>query len=172
MGHRRIGFITNAPLTYVAGRERYRGYQDSLLAADLIYDPAIVRTGHFTSDSGFEAMNQLLELPDPPTAVFVASDVVAIGAMGAARVRGLRIPDDVAVIGFDDVSIARYVEPALSTVRLPAYDLGWHVGQLALRLVNQERPENDRTLLAPELVIRDSSGVQIPRHEPVANPSS
>ena len=163
LGHQRIGLITNAPLTYVAGRERYRGYQDTLLAADLIYDPALVEIGCFTGESGFVAMNRLLDLPDPPTAVFVASDVVALGAMHAVKVRGQRIPEDVAIVGFDDVSIARFVEPSLSTVHLPAYDLGWHVGRLALRLVNQDPPDNDVTLLIPELVIRDSCGAREPR---------
>ncbi|UCG24872.1 MAG: LacI family DNA-binding transcriptional regulator [Chloroflexota bacterium] len=158
LDHRRIGLITNAPLTYVSARERYRGYQDALLAADLIYDPELVELGFFTSESGYSAMNRLVDLADRPTAVFVASDVVAIGAMHAARARGLQIPQDMAIVGFDDVSIARFVEPQLSTVRLPAYELGWQVGQLALRLVNQDWPGERGHLMTPELVVRASCG--------------
>ncbi len=170
LDHRRIGLITNAPLTYVSGRERYRGYQDALLAADLIYDPELVELGCFTSESGFAAMNRLLDLTDRPTAVFVASDVVAIGAMHAVKERGLRIPQDIAIIGFDDVSIARYVEPQLSTVHLPAYELGWQVGQLALRLINQDWPGDKGHMMTPELVVRASCGGEEPTRQ--ATPSN
>jgi LacI family transcriptional regulator len=158
LGHRRIGLITNAPLTYVASRERYRGYQDSLLAADLYYDPSLVKEGCFTSDSGFQAMNLLLGLDDPPTAVFVASDVVAFGAMQAIRSYGLSIPEDVAIVGFDDVSIARYMQPFLTTVRLPAYRLGWKAGELTLQLINHEVLPEEGLLLPTKLVVRASCG--------------
>ena len=161
LGHQRIGLITNAPLTYIASRERYRGYQDALLAADLIYDPALVREGSFTGDSGFKAMNLLLDRPDPPSAVFVASDVVAFGAMQAAKERGLRIPEDIALVGFDDVSFAQYMEPALTTVRLPAYELGWNAGQLAMALIGQKEPGPLNQLLPTELIVRRSSGPRV-----------
>ncbi len=160
LGHQRIGLITNAPLFYLASRERYRGYQDSLLAADLFYDPSLVQEGNFTSESGFQAMNKLMDLVEQPTAVFVASDVVAFGAMQAVRQRGLKIPDDMAVVGFDDVSIARHMEPLLTTVHLPAYDLGWMAGVLALQLINQEVIATDGYLLPTELVIRYSCGAR------------
>jgi DNA-binding LacI/PurR family transcriptional regulator len=161
LGHRRIGMISNAPQTYVASRERFRGYQDSLLAAGLYYDPALLREGSFTSESGQLAMSELLELEDPPTAVFVASDVVAFGAMAAIKARGLSIPEDVAVVGFDDVAVARYVEPALTTIRLPAYELGCRAGEVLLRLINDdENPEPGR-LLPTELVVRESCGARV-----------
>ncbi len=158
LGHRRIGLVTNAPLSYISSRERYRGYQDSLMAAELFYDPALVQEGYFTSDSGYAAMNALLDLAKKPTAVFVASDVVAFGAMQAIKDRGLEIPADMALVGFDDVSIAKYVEPPLTTVQLPAYDLGWKAGEMALQLVDQEEPVTRSQLLATELVIRESCG--------------
>jgi DNA-binding LacI/PurR family transcriptional regulator len=103
-------------------------------------------------------MNSLLELAEPPTAVFVASDVVAFGALRAIKERGLGIPQDIAVVGFDDVSVTAYVEPHLTTVHLPAYELGWHAGKLALQLIRQEEPESLHQLLPTQLVVRASCG--------------
>jgi len=160
LGHQRIGLITNAPLTYVASRERYRGYQDSLMAAGLIYDPSLVFEGRFTSDSGFTAMTAMLDLENFPTAVFIASDVVAFGAIQAAKLRNWEIPGDIAMVGFDDVSITRYVEPLLTTIRLPAYDLGHRAGKLALELINQDVHGEVGQLLATELIIRNSCGAR------------
>jgi DNA-binding LacI/PurR family transcriptional regulator len=158
LGHRRIGLITNAPRVYVSSEERYHGYCDALRAADLVVDENLIREGYFTSGSGFRAMNGLLDLPEPPTAVFVASDVVAFGAIQAIKLRGLTIPQDMAIVGFDDVSISQYVEPPLTTVRLPAYDLGWHAGQLLLQLINKRQPNDVARLLPTELIVRASCG--------------
>ncbi|MCI0396819.1 MAG: LacI family transcriptional regulator [Chloroflexi bacterium] len=161
LGHRRVALIANAPRTYLSSYERHRGYQASLLAAGLPYDEALVQEGDFTGRSGYRAMNALLDLAEPPTAVFIASDVVAFGAIQAVKNRGLSIPRDVAIVGFDDVAIAQYVEPHLTTVHLPAYDLGWQVGQLALQLLNKEPAGNLVKLLATHLVIRDSCGARL-----------
>jgi DNA-binding LacI/PurR family transcriptional regulator len=158
LGHRRIGLITNAPFVYLASQERHEGYRDALETAELLYDPSLVRKGYFTAESGYQAMSQLLAMAEPPTAVFVASDVVALGAVQAVRDDGRRIPQDIALVGFDDVSITRFIEPALTTVHLPAYDLGWHAGQLLLRLIAQDPPEELIQLLPTELVIRHSCG--------------
>jgi DNA-binding LacI/PurR family transcriptional regulator len=160
LGHYRIGLITNAPYTYISSRERFRGYQDALLAAGLFYDPDLVHEGHFTSDSGYKAMTLLLNQKTCPSAVFVASDVVAFGAMQAIKDRGKKIPDDIALVGFDDVSIAQYVEPPLTTVHLPAYELGWKAGERALQLIRQEEPESMSQLLASELIVRGSCGAK------------
>jgi DNA-binding LacI/PurR family transcriptional regulator len=103
-------------------------------------------------------MNTLLDLVERPTAVFIASDVVAFGALRAIRERGLCVPQDIALVGFDDVSVTPYIEPRLTTVRLPAYELGWHAGRLALQLINQEKPDNLHQLLPTELVVRVSCG--------------
>jgi LacI family transcriptional regulator len=158
LGHRRIGLITNAPRVYLASQERFVGYQEALQAADITYEEDWVREGYFTGQSGYRAMESLLDLKQRPTAVFVASDVVAFGAMQAIKDRGLRIPADIAVVGFDDVSISQYVEPLLTSVRLPAYELGWQAGALALRLVQREPPESYLKLLPTELVVRQSCG--------------
>lgn len=162
LGHRRIGLITNAPRTYLASQERFKGYRDSLLAAGLLYDETLVQEGHFTGSSGYRAMNALLALAEPVTAVFVASDVVAFGAMQAARNKGLSIPQEIAFVGFDDVSMAQYIEPFLTTVHLPAYELGWHAGRIALQLIDEETSQNLSALLPTELIVRASCGAPQP----------
>lgn len=158
LGHRRIGLITNAPRTYLASQERFRGYQDALAAAGLAFNEEVVQEGYYTARSGFRTMNNLLDLAERPTAVFIASDVVAFGALRAIKERGLRIPQDIAIVGFDDVSVTAFVEPHLTTVHLPAYELGWHAGRLALQLIRQEEPESLHQLLPTKLVIRASCG--------------
>jgi LacI family transcriptional regulator len=158
LGHLRIGLITNAPRVYLASQERFRGYQDALLANELPYEVELVQEGYFTARSGFRAMNAMLDLAERPTAVFIASDVVAFGALRAIRERGLCVPKDIAIVGFDDVSLTAFIEPRLTTVHLPAYELGWHAGRLALQLINQEKPDNLHQLLPTELVVRASCG--------------
>ncbi len=158
LGHRRIGLITNAPLSYTASYERWLGYRRALEEAGVPYDETLVAFGAFTPASGAAAMERLLALPDPPTAIFVASDVVAFGALQAARRRGLRVPQDLALVGFDDVPLAAYVDPPLSTVHLPAEDLGREAGRLLLQWIQEGRPPTTRIRLATGLIVRQSCG--------------
>ena len=160
LGHQRIGMITNAPLTYLASRQRFWGYQDAILGADLDYEPEIIREGCFTGESGFQDMNELLEMDNTPSAVFVASDVVAFGAMQAIKYRGMSIPDDLAIVGFDDVSLTRYVEPHLTTVKLPAYQIGYQSGKMCLKQIETNGNEKFGKLLSTELIVRDSCGAR------------
>lgn len=156
LGHRRIACITNAPLAYTAARERVDGYRDALAGAGLPFESALVVEGGFTAPSGHEAMRALLGGASP-TAAFVASDVVALGAIGAIREAGLRIPDDIAVVGFDDIPLAAFFDPPLTTVRLPAHELGAAAGRTLLdRIAGREVPT--RTLLPTELIVRASAG--------------
>lgn len=157
-GHRRIGMITNAPLSYTASYERWLGYRQALEEAGVPYDEALVAFGAFTPASGAAAMEQLLRLPDPPTAVFVASDVVAFGALQTIRRHGLRVPHDLALVGFDDVPLSAYVDPPLTTVHLPAEELGREAGRLLLRWMEEGRPARTRIRLATGLIIRQSCG--------------
>ena len=160
LGHRRIAFISNGPLIYTASGDRLRGYQSALKAAGLDYDEALVRYGAFSRASGHEAMQSLLALPERPTAVFIASDVVAFGALTALREAGVHVPDEMAVVGFDDVRMAAYVTPSLSSIRLPARKLGQTAAKILLRLIRGEEVEQDTTLLNTELIVRESSGEQ------------
>jgi DNA-binding LacI/PurR family transcriptional regulator len=158
LGHRRIGMITNAPLAYTAARDRLTGYRQALQDAGLGYTEELVRYGDFREESGYEAMGQLLDLAQPPAAVFVASDLVAFGALVAIKEWGLEVPDDMALVGFDDVRLAHYVDPPLTTVRLPAYELGHRAATLLTQLIAGEPAEESEILLQTELVVRQSCG--------------
>jgi DNA-binding LacI/PurR family transcriptional regulator len=155
LGHRRIACITNAPLSYTAAADRLAGYQESLAAAGLAYDSGLVAEASYDAASGRAAMAAILarEIPD---AVFAASDVVALGAIGALREAGLHVPDDVSVVGFDDIPLAAYFDPPLTTVRLPANELGLAAGTALIDLISG-RDVPLRTLLATRIVIRSST---------------
>jgi LacI family repressor for deo operon, udp, cdd, tsx, nupC, and nupG len=128
------------------------------------FDPRLVAEGAFVAQSGFEAMASLLE-KRMFTAAFVASDVLALGAMGAIRAKGMRIPVDVSLVGFDDIPLAAYFDPPLTTVSIPAYELGRTAGNLLLAQIRGE-PVPQRTLLDTELKVRESVGPVVDRQEP------
>ncbi|MCI0582399.1 MAG: LacI family transcriptional regulator [Chloroflexi bacterium] len=155
LGHRRIACITNAALTYTAAADRLAGYREALAAAGVPADPDLVDEGAFEAASGHRAMTRILQR-GRPEAVFVASDVVALGAIGALREAGLRVPDDVSVVGFDDVPLAAYFDPPLTSIRVPAHDLGLAAGNALLdRIAGRDVPA--RTLLPTELIVRAST---------------
>jgi len=156
-GHERIAMITNAPLNYTSAQQRRNGYLQALAEANLPIDNVFIKEGNYTPASGFDAMSALLELWPHPTAVFVASDVVAVGAMLAIKRAGLRIPEDIAIVGFDDIPLAEYFDPPLTTVRLPAYGLGWAGGERLIRIIHGEGLDTGGKLLESELMIRQSS---------------
>jgi DNA-binding LacI/PurR family transcriptional regulator len=157
LGHRRIGFISNAPLSYSGAQDRFAGYKQALAEYDILLDTELVRTAAFLPETGRAAMEALLAFPRRPTAVFVASDVVATGAMAAIRDAGLRIPEDMAVVGFDDIFLAAHLRPPLTTVRVPAYGLGWTAAQVLISLIEGDEDVSSVTL-ETELVIRESCG--------------
>lgn len=158
LGHRRIAIITNAPPEYTASTARLIGYRQALEEASIPTEQSLVRYGNFTPQSGWQAMNDLLSLESQPTAVFVASDTVALGAMQAIRNHNLRIPEDISVIGFDDISAAEFLDPPLATVRLPAYGLGWGAANLLIRLIARQEIKDTRLFLETELIVRESCG--------------
>ncbi len=155
-GHRRIGLITNAPLSYTASVERLSGYRQALEAAGLSFDETLVRYGNFTPQSGYQAMTDLLQVRPLPTAVFVASDTVALGALQAIRHAGLQIPADISLIGFDDIPLAGFLDPPLTTVHLPAFNLGWEAAEMLLQRLQTEEASPSYRLLATHLVERES----------------
>lgn len=129
-GHRRIGYVNGEPWQDAA-RDRLKGYRMALSTADLPFAPELVREGDWSSGSGFEQTLSLMREPNPPTAIFCANDLMALGAIEALKQLGLRIPEDVSVLGYDDQEIARHTHPPLSTVVLPNYELGrWAVETL------------------------------------------
>lgn len=158
LGHRRIGMITNAPPAYTASRQRLEGYRRALEAAGIPDDEELVRYGNFDEESGRQAMEALLSLEKRPTAVFIASDMVAIGALRALREHGLRVPEDMAIVGFDDIATARYLIPALTTVHVPAFGLGWGAAELLIRIIEDDLPNETQVRLETQLVVRESCG--------------
>ncbi len=160
LGHRRIGFISNAPLSYAGAQDRFAGYKATLAENDIPLIPELVRTAAFLPDSGRAAMEDLLALAEPPTAVFAASDVVALGAMSAIQDAGLDIPNDMAVVGFDDIFLAAQAHPPLTTVRVPAYGLGWTAAEILISLIQGDQVSS--VTLETELVIRQSCGAEQP----------
>lgn len=158
LGHRRIAFISNGPLIYTASRDRLRGYMAALAAAGLPNDESLVRYGRFSWESGYEAMQSLLSLPERPTAVFVASDVVAFGALEALARAGVRVPDEMAVVGFDDLPMAAHVTPPLTSLHLPARELGRTAADIILQLMAGKEVRERTVLLDTSLVVRASCG--------------
>jgi DNA-binding LacI/PurR family transcriptional regulator len=156
-GHTRIGFIGYAPATHTGVAERLRGYQDALATAGIAFDAALVRYGEYFADSGFAAAMSLLEAPVVPTAVFVTSDVLAFGALAAIHARGLTVPDDIAVVGFDDNPLAQFAIPSLTTVRISFEEMGRQAGKMLLdRILNNVEPGREM-LLDAKLIVRASS---------------
>ena len=155
LGHRRIAFVTNAPLSYTSARERVQGYREALETAGIGYDETLVAEGSFDAASGERATTELLRRTTF-SAMFVASDVLALGAFGALREANRRVPDDVSIVGFDDVPLAAFFDPPLTTVRLPAFELGQAAGRALLdRIADRAVPQ--RTLLPTELIVRGST---------------
>ena len=158
LGHRRVGTITNAPLVYAASRQRLEGYRRALQRAGIPYDEGLVREGNFDEESGYAAIRDLLALDEPPSAVFIASDMVAIGALRALQEEGISVPEEMAVVGFDDITAARFITPALTTVHVPTFGLGWGAAELLVRVIDGDQPKDGHVLLDTELIIRESCG--------------
>lgn len=159
LGHRRIGFI--APAMYLMFAEhRLAGYKRALQDHGPEFDPALVVEGNLTQARGYQRMEQLLDLKEPPTAIVAGNDLMAFGAMEAAQERGLVVGRDVAVIGFDDVPLAAHFRPPLTTIRQPIYDIGKRLSQMLIKIINGEELAERQIILQPELVIRESSGVR------------
>lgn len=157
LGHRRIGMITNASLHYTSARQRCEGYRQALEEADLPVDETLIREGNYTPASGCVAMNELLAASPDITAVFVASDVVAMGALQSIKQAGLRVPDQMAVAGFDNIPLAQYFDPPLTTINLPAFELGWAAGERLIHLIQGEPLEQQEFFLDSNLIIRQST---------------
>jgi len=155
IGHRRIATITGL-LDKLPGADRLRGYRGAIQELGLAYRDDYVAYGDFYTDSGRRAMEQLLALPEPPTAVFAASDMMALGAIRAAAEAGLSVPTDISVIGFDDIQLADHMNPPLTTVRQDKAGLGAAAGSAIARLVGGEQPSGP-VVLPVELVERGSS---------------
>ena len=154
LGHRRIAHITG-DIAHADAVEREQGYRLALEEAGIALDPALVVPGNFLEASGLMALNQLVESRQDFTAIFAANDQMAIGAALGLYRKSLRVPDDVSLVGFDDLSGAQYAIPPLTTVRQPVYELGRLSASAVLALLRGETPEVE--LPPPQLVVREST---------------
>lgn len=169
LGHREIAFIHFTTVRKPAADPRYRGYRDALEDAGVSFDEGLVRYAALDAASGYERMRSLLDSGVGMTALVAGNDTIAIGALAAIHEAGLRVPQDVAVIGHDDIPVAKFTTPALSTVHVPAEELGRRCGELVIRQLNGEHIEPRSVVLPPRLVIRDSCGASLVTQEPAAD---
>jgi LacI family transcriptional regulator len=156
LGHRRIGAITG-PGDYLCSRARTDGYRSALERAGISVDPALVRAGDFQHEGGFVRGGELLDEADRPSAIFAGSDQQAFGLYEAARQRGLRVPQDLSVIGFDDLPVARWLSPPLTTVRQPLAEMGRAAAQMLDGLIEGLPLRTNRVELSTELIVREST---------------
>ncbi|MGI8908965.1 MAG: LacI family DNA-binding transcriptional regulator [Rubrobacteraceae bacterium] len=156
LGHERIAMISG-PLDRASGHERYRGLKDALAEPGPGLDDALVRFGDFRTSSGQEGARELLSLTPPPTALVTANNQMTLGALLEIRDLGLRIPEDVSVVGFDDAEWASLVSPPLTTLAQPTYELGVRAMRLLLKRIEDPDGDMERLLLEPELVVREST---------------
>ncbi|MEU5344595.1 MULTISPECIES: LacI family DNA-binding transcriptional regulator [unclassified Streptomyces] len=156
LGHRRIGFVAGPP-RLLCSRARLDGYRAALDRAGIPVDRSLIVPGDFYQESGFTGCNALLDLAEPPTALFAASDQMAMGAVEALRRRGLRVPEDMSVVGFDDLPEVRWSAPPLTTVRQPLAEMGKLAVRTVLKLTRGEELDSPRVELATELVVRSST---------------
>jgi LacI family transcriptional regulator, galactose operon repressor len=156
LGHKRIAALTGIP-EWLASIERLTGYHSAHAAAGVLADPRLVVEGDYSIEGGESAAAKLLDLPDPPTAVFAFNDNMAVAVVREARKRGLRVPEDLSVVGFDDSEQAGIVTPALTTVRQPLAEMGRMAVSLLLRLLENQRVEGLKVELQTRLVVRDST---------------
>ncbi|MGQ9632471.1 MAG: LacI family DNA-binding transcriptional regulator [bacterium] len=157
LGHVRIAHI-GGPRNISSGLDRWKGYSKALREHGIAPEDDLYVEGAFDEESGHEAMERLLDLPRPPSAVFCANDLMAIGAMFAIKEGGLRIPRDVAVVGYDDTRLAKCVSPALTAVRQPSYRIGVMASDLLIRTIEGKKPQCGKIVLEPELIVRESCG--------------
>jgi len=158
LGHRRIAYIAGLPES-ISGSERKRAYIDFVARYGLDTDAGLRREGNFSWHSGFAEAYELLSSLRPPTAIVAANDLMALGALKAINERGLSIPQDVSLIGFDDIAMAELSYPALTTIRQPKYEIGsMSVKMLFERMQNREDNSFRKVMLKTELILRKSAG--------------
>ena len=157
-GYQRIALIEGADRGAESRMQRRRGYERALAQAGLTASASYIVKGDFRFEGGRDAMNKLLDLPEPPDAVFASNDLMALGALRAARERGVRVPEDLGVVGYDDIPAAGFVDPSLTTVSVPKVELGRSAGELILEQIERDGEyANSVQVFEAHLVVRESS---------------
>lgn len=158
LGHRRIGLLGGNPLDSVS-QQRRAGYIAALMEAGLVADPALLRELDWSPETGWQLTRDLLALPDPPTALFCTNNLLAVGALRSLREAGKRVPEDIALACFEDIEVASLIDPWLTAVAQPAFDLGTRAATLLLeRLAGRVDPPVVREILPVRLIVRRSCG--------------
>lgn len=165
LGHRRIGIITG-PLDLMTSRARLAGYREALERAGIPVDPALICEGNYLLGDGVKQTTALLDLPDPPTAIFTGNDAQATGAYRVLYERNIRIPDQMSVIGFDDVMYTAQMAPPLTTIHQPLQEIGRMAANMLLRIIAGQQLESNHVELSTSLVIRESCA--LPRGKPLS----
>ncbi|MNV13257.1 HTH-type transcriptional repressor CytR [compost metagenome] len=155
MGHRRIGTITG-PQDSVLGKDRLEGFLRSLAKHQLEVDPLHIQEGDFLYEQGYECMNRILLCETLPTALFVANDEMAFGAINAIREANLKVPEDISIISFDNIKFASIFSPSLTTISQPAFEIGTTAMKYMIQLMNKEDIEENHYILPHKLIIRES----------------
>jgi len=157
LGHRDIGMIIHAPISYYAARHRYDGYRAVMESAGCTVRKQWVREANLNEESGYDAMVKILDQKRRPTAIFAGNDVVAYGAIQAIKDRGLQIPEELSIVGFDDDSLSRYLNPPLTTMRNPAASLGAQAASLIIQLLAGGGGPALSRLVPTSLAVREST---------------
>ena len=156
LGHRRIGCITGPP-DLMNSQKRSDGYRQAIQDAGLTVDESLVVVGDFRYEGGYDATKQLLALEDSPTAVFACNDLMAIGAISGVVSEGLTVPEDVSIVGFDDIHLAVFANPSLTTVVQPKHEMGVTAAQILLKRLKDSTMSPARYQLKTHLLVRDST---------------
>lgn len=149
--------MITGPSGRLTSRVRLDGYRAALDQAGIEPDPALIRYGDYSHEPAYRLSLELLRMPDRPTAVFAGNDLQALGTYRAAKECGLRVPEDVSVVGFDDLPFAQWIAPPLTTVRQPLANMAAMAARLLVQLINDEEPETLRVELATRLIVREST---------------
>jgi LacI family transcriptional regulator len=158
LNHRRIACITG-PSDLTPSADRITGYCKALANAGIHIDDTLITRGNFQYESGHTATLHLLDLPDPPSAIFVCNDLMAMGAISAVFTKGKRVPDDVSIVGFDDVLLAAFTNPPLTTIAQPKYEIGELAANLLLERIGGSTAEAQHLIQTPYLIVRESTAV-------------
>ena len=156
LGHTRLGFIAE-PTLFTKSSNRLQGYLQGLRAHGLAYDPNLIVEANFRQPSGKISSETLLSLPEPPTAIIASNDLLALGALNAAQEHHLEVGKDISITGYDDILLAEYATPPLTTVNQPAYQFGTQLTDMLIKIIRKETLEEQHILHAPSLVIRQST---------------
>ncbi len=159
LGHQRIALL-NGPDDYTFCQDRFEGYRFAFREFGLESDPALIKNGSLTPEDGYRLTQELWQADPAPTALFCVDDVMAIGAYRAVKERRMAIPGDIAVVGFNDDPLASVIEPHLTTVRIPIYEMGVSAAEMILQILEGAEPFPPQKILSSELIIRQSCGAR------------